>query len=42
MIKFGSTTELYLPNPDKVTVEVRQGQRVAGGSSVLAIVSGSD
>jgi len=42
MIKFGSTTELYLPQPDKVTVEVREGQRVAGGSTVLASVSGPD
>jgi len=42
MIKFGSTTELYLPHPDKVTVEVREGQRVAGGSSVLASVSSPD
>jgi len=42
MIKFGSTTELYLPHPDKVKVEVHQGQRVQGGASVLATVGTPD
>ena len=37
MIKFGSTTELYLPDPDRVELHVRQGQRVRGGASVLAM-----
>ena len=36
LIKFGSTTELYLPYPDKVEVQVRQGQYVYGGVTVLA------
>ena len=36
LIKFGSTTELYLPYPDKVEVHVRQGQYVYGGVTVLA------
>lgn len=39
MIKFGSTTELYLPNPDRVSVQVVQGRYVYGGSTVLAIVA---
>lgn len=39
MIKFGSTTELYLPNPDRVTVQVTQGRYVYGGSTVIAVVA---
>lgn len=39
LIKFGSTTELYLPHPDKVEVRVRQGQYVWGGQTVLAMIS---
>lgn len=39
MIKMGSTTELYLPAPDRVQVQVRQGQMVKGGATVLALVS---
>ncbi len=39
MIKMGSTTELYLPAPDRVQVQVRQGQMVQGGATVLATVS---
>ena len=42
MIKFGSTTELYLPRPDKVRIEVREGQRVEGGSTVIATVFGGE
>lgn len=37
LIKFGSTTELYLPYPDKCDVQVRQGQYVYGGVTVLAM-----
>ncbi|MDH3583021.1 MAG: phosphatidylserine decarboxylase [Phycisphaerae bacterium] len=40
MIKFGSTTELYLPQPDRVKVQVRQGQRVWGGATILALLDG--
>lgn len=36
MIKFGSTTELILPHPDRVTVHVKKGDRVRGGLTVLA------
>ncbi len=36
LIKFGSTTEVYLPHPDRVTVQARQGQYVWGGETVLA------
>ncbi|MCA9284056.1 MAG: phosphatidylserine decarboxylase family protein [Phycisphaerales bacterium] len=36
MIKFGSTTELILPHPERVTVLVREGQRVKGGLTLLA------
>lgn len=39
LIKFGSTTELYLPNPSRVQVQVRQGQYVYGGTTVLALVT---
>ena len=39
MIKFGSTTELYLPESFRPEVAVRQGQRVLGGTTVLAKVS---
>ncbi|QNN22395.1 phosphatidylserine decarboxylase family protein [Planctomycetales bacterium ZRK34] len=38
MIKFGSTTELYLPHPDRVDVQVQQGQYVYAGATVLAMV----
>lgn len=38
MIKFGSTTELYLPHPDRVEVMVQQGQYVWAGATVLAMV----
>lgn len=38
MIKFGSTTEVYLPHPDRVTVQVRQGQYIYGGETVVAHV----
>lgn len=36
MIKFGSTTELILPRPDEVAVQVRLGEKVRGGLTVLA------
>lgn len=39
MIKFGSTTELYLPQSAGATVSVQQGQRVSAGTTVLANVS---
>ncbi len=39
MIKFGSTTELYLPDTHNPQVQVRQGQRVYGASTVLAQVT---
>lgn len=39
MIKFGSTTELYLPKSCQPQAAVVQGQRVAGGVTVLARVS---
>ncbi len=39
MIKFGSTAELYLPDTCRPEVRVQQGQRVYGGSTVLAKVA---
>ena len=39
MIKFGSTTELYLPKDHTPQVLVEQGQRVFGGLTVLAHVT---
>ncbi len=39
MIKFGSTTELYLPLSSAPTVLVAKGDKVNGGSSVLARIS---
>jgi phosphatidylserine decarboxylase len=38
MIKLGSTTELYLPASMSPQVQVREGQKVKGGWSVLAHV----
>lgn len=38
MIKFGSRTELYLPADDRFEVLVAPGDKVRGGSSVLAKV----
>ncbi len=38
MIKFGSTTELYLPLSLKPQVQVKLGQRVWGGCTILARV----
>jgi len=38
MIKFGSTTELILPDPDRSTVHVKVGDRVRGGVTILASV----
>ncbi len=40
IIKFGSTVELYLPEPDEVNVQVKQGDRVYGGATVVAAVGG--
>jgi phosphatidylserine decarboxylase len=39
LIKFGSTTEVYLPHPAHVQIAVRQGQGVCGGSTVIANVT---
>ena len=39
LIKFGSTTEVYLPMPERVDVRVRKGQYVWGGSTVVALVT---
>ena len=36
MIKFGSSTELILPDPDRVDVRVEVGQRVRGGETIFA------
>jgi phosphatidylserine decarboxylase len=36
MIKFGSTTELILPRPNDVTVNVKRGDKVRGGLTILA------
>ncbi len=40
IIKLGSTTELYLPQEFKPRVTVQKGQKVAGGVTVLAHLSG--
>jgi len=37
MIKFGSTTELILPQPEEVEVMVKVGGKVRGGRTVLAV-----
>ena len=36
MIKFGSSTELILPDPELVEINVEVGQRVRGGETVFA------
>ncbi|MDG2423324.1 MAG: phosphatidylserine decarboxylase [Phycisphaerales bacterium] len=36
MIKFGSSTELILPDPGMVDVHVKTGERVRGGETLLA------
>ncbi len=36
MIKVGSTTELILPDPDRVETLVKTGDRVVGGVTILA------
>ena len=36
MIKFGSTTELYIPQSARPRVTVQKGQKVFGGQTVLA------
>jgi phosphatidylserine decarboxylase len=42
MIKFGSTTELYLPKSSNPTILVAQGQYVWGGHTVLANINPAD
>lgn len=39
MIKFGSTTELYLPDTLSPQVTVKQGQKVYGGSTILGRIN---
>lgn len=41
MIKFGSTTELYLPAASAPQVLVEKGQRVYGGKTILARINAS-
>jgi len=41
LIKFGSTTELYLPDPETVDVQVDTGDYVYGGATILARVQSS-
>ncbi len=38
LIKFGSTTDVYLPSPGEVEASVEVGQRVYGGTTVIAVV----
>jgi len=42
MIKFGSTTELILPDPDEIEVRVAEGDRVRGGVTILATMRDDD
>jgi len=42
LIKLGSTTELYLPADMQPQVQVRQGQKVYAGVTVVAMVSSRD
>jgi phosphatidylserine decarboxylase len=39
MIKFGSTTELYIPLSSRPQALVRQGQYVWGGETIMATVA---
>jgi len=39
LIKFGSTTEVYLPDPEHVDVRVEKGQYVWGGATTVAILT---
>jgi phosphatidylserine decarboxylase len=39
LMKFGSTTEVYLPNPDQVEVKVAEKQYVWGGKTVIAVMA---
>jgi len=41
MIKYGSTTELILPRPEAVTVQVSAGDRVRAGITQIAVLAGS-
>jgi len=36
LIKFGSTTEVYLPEPDHVDVQIKLGEYVYGGETIVA------
>lgn len=36
MIKFGSRTELYLPQHDNIAIKVKSGDRVFAGTSIMA------
>ena len=38
MIKFGSTTELILPRPDRVDVRIAVGDKVRGGRTIMAVL----
>lgn len=42
MIKFGSRTELYLPVDDNFEILVKPGDKVSGGSSVIARIRNTD
>lgn len=39
MIKFGSTTELILPRPSEVDVRIKEGDRVKGGRTLMAVLA---
>ena len=39
LIKLGSTTELYIPADLRPSVQVRQGQKVVGGVTILAQIT---
>ncbi|MBI1375011.1 MAG: phosphatidylserine decarboxylase family protein [Phycisphaera sp.] len=39
LIKFGSTTEVYLPDPDNVEIHIELGQYVWGGETIVAKVN---
>ena len=41
MIKYGSTTELILPRPDEVTVQVSKGDKVRAGITQIATLQES-
>ncbi len=37
MIRFGSQVAVILPNREDITIEVRLGQKVLAGTSILAL-----